>query len=553
MGNADHFSPSLENAPDKIFSKQELLNMPAVKFAADWLNLIYEEEPWVRTILEQLAKSDQNSEDFLEFQKSYGREMHTYVEKRVEKLFREHPAFQVGNWDYLKTHTNTPAYNSALTKVIILMRQGRNEQANQMIEGFLKNFTWYPTEGEELIPEELDNELFDKSEKQPKAPHIEANLELKRKAIELRKRAKELIHPPDYITQHKVRSAVTREKAEIHAETWEELVDLAEGARKESNPIKYMAIAQKLAETYNENELFNHTQYTRKMTAKESADGKAHEKGEFFATSPAGIENFRVLIIKEGFRVSDQASMRFMADMTDIAEQHNHHGIMRSYGSQNGKYYRKSDAEREAEVSAEKGKMETGLVIGRSNRLSGYDEIPALDYALSGTRVDLLQENQLDYYIKNWNTIKFLHQRGQLNPNQARAAAMPQNAARIIARASELPSIEIEAKDANGQPLIREVEDPENSGKNKRVPVKVNQRSEALRVLKELFIAFGEQQITAEDLRANNKAFQELLDQDKIEQRYAVAIQVAQINLGLDSSSFKVFKFRVVPAHKAGA
>jgi hypothetical protein len=262
------------------------------------------------------------------------------------------------------------------------------------------------------------------------------------------------------------------------------------------------------------------------MPANLSADGKAHDAGEFFADGWAGIENYRKQIIEEGFGLSPQASMRFMADITDIAEQKNHHGIMRTYGTKFGKYRHKPKHEWNAEVSAEKGKMETGLLIGRANRLSGYEELSGKDYAVDQTRIQIIQDNQLQYYLKNWNAIKFLHQRGQINPSQAKAAAMPQNAARIIAAASDLQDIEIVQKDANGEIVYKK----DAAGKFTDQPLMVNQRDEALRVLRDLFIGFGNQQITVREALSNQKIVQELLDDDKIEDDAREAINKAMNN-----------------------
>jgi hypothetical protein len=381
--------------------------------------------------------------------------------------------------------------------------------------------------------EKLQHQADHETDVVKKAALITEKLKIQGKIVDLEKRGKALVAPADYLTQQHTRHAVNEEKGNVHGETWEELVELSEGALQEGNMTRYLAIAQKLTETYNENELFNHTRYGRDVSAAESADGVAHSADEFIGDGWAGLENFRRFILQDKFKMNEQASARFMADITDIAEKKNHTGIMRVFGVKYGKYRHKPYHEWNNEVSAEKGKMRTGSVITDNNRLGGNEEIPAMDYAISQLRVQLLQENQLDYYLKNWNAIKFLAGRGQLNPSQAKAAAMPQNAMRIIAAADKLEHKMVEAKDVNGQTVFEKNDKGETmkdaSGKAKALLV--DQHDEALRTLKDLFIGYGLQQMSPGEMESHHKALQELLNNKKIEGRYKDWIKDAQAQM----------------------
>ena len=90
---------------------------------------------------------------------------------------------------------------------------------------------------------------------------------------------------------------------------------------------------------------------------------------------------------------------------------------------------------------------------------------------------------------------------------------------RIIAKASELPSVMVEAKDDNGQTI---------TDKTTGNALMVNQKDEAIRVLKDLFIGFGQQQMGKTELKDHHAALQELLNNDKIDDRYKTWIKESQ-------------------------
>ena len=249
---------------------------------------------------------------------------------------------------------------------------------------------------------------------------------------------KHLIAPTDYHTQKELRGSISEEKNKIHSENWHELVDLFNASFYEGESIRAAAIATKLAETYNENELIMHSRYTRDMSADESADDKAHKAGEFFEFSAEGGENFRKLIFDEQLGLGDQVSRQIMNDISDIAESHNHREIMRMYGSKDGKLYFKKSDERVPEVVAEMNKLASNKILGESNRLVGNKEVADADYDITDKRTSVIEPALLTYYMQNYSAVGFLAGRGQINASQAIAAANPQNEKTIMDAAALL-------------------------------------------------------------------------------------------------------------------
>ncbi len=295
-----------------------------------------------------------------------------------------------------------------------------------------------------------------------KAEQLEAPYEQERKdkliqARALESQGKKLIAPDDYLTQQKIRSAIDEEKKTIHTNNWHELVDLFDSAEREGKPLRAAAIMEHLTKTYNENELINSSRYARNMSAEESADHKAHKEGEFFEFSPEGAENFRKLILEEKFKLGHEASMMIMSDVSDIAEDTKHFEIMRMYISENGKLRFKRPDEREPEVSAELDKMSTGRVLSEGNRLVGSRELPDADYDITQKRTTLIEPTLVAYYLKNYPAVKFLLNRGQMNPSQAKAVAERQNKQVIMAAAELLDdTVEVEKIEGVSQVLARQ-------------------------------------------------------------------------------------------------
>lgn len=320
-----------------------------------------------------------------------------------------------------------------------------------------------------------------------------------------------LIHPADYFTQRKTREAVNKEKANVLGETWQELFDLAEGARREKHADRYLALFERLAETYNENELVNHTRYTRDMDAGESADRKAHKKGEFFQEGWSGWENFRKLILEEDLGLTQQASMRFMGDIGELAKEKKHFGVWRLFDTKWGQYRHKPREEWETEIRIEKGKMGPGLKLTETNRLGGHDEVPSLTYDVDGVRVALTQENEIDDTVNLIDNVKFLINRGQFNSSKARALAFAPNMARLeqFARDHLDNTVRYMARDLRGA----EIKDA--AGRT----MQWTKRDEALYTLGELR-KFGEAQYLPGEMEKHTEVFEALLRADKIEDYY---------------------------------
>ncbi len=315
-----------------------------------------------------------------------------------------------------------------------------------------------------------------------------------------------MIHPADYFTQRKTREAVNKEKATILGETWQELFDLAEGARREKHADRYLALFEKTAETYNENEVVNHTRYTRDMTAEESADKKAHKKGQFFDQGWAGWENYRKLILEEQLGLSGQASMRFLADVGDIAASKNHTGVWRLYDTKHGQYRHKPLDEWETEIRIEKGKMTAQKKLGEFNRLAGHDEIPSLNYDVDGVRIALTQENEIDDTVNLIDNVKFMLNRGQFGSSKARALAFAPNMARLekYARSHLDNALQYGAVDLKGRNIT------EADGKTQKQWTKME---EALYTLGELR-KFGEAQYLPGEMEKHMSVLEDLLKAD---------------------------------------
>ncbi|MBI4363256.1 MAG: hypothetical protein HY545_00200, partial [Candidatus Doudnabacteria bacterium] len=361
----------------------------------------------------------------------------------------------------------------------------------------------------------------------------------RKKASELRDKARHMVHDPDYFTQRKTREAVNHEKATILGETWQELFDLAQGAHAEKHADRYLALFEKLAETYNENELITHTRYSRDMLAKDSAewqdeeqraamiargikeDTVLHQKGEFFHEDRDGVENFRKQILEDDLKMSEQSSMRFMADIGELAAAKGHTGIWRLYNTKNGKWRRNPYEDWDAEMRIEKGKMQVNEKLARYNRLHGHDEYTSPTYEADETRIAITQENEIEDTINLIDNVKFLINRGQFNSSKARALAFAPNMARLQAYAKEhlVDVTEYEALDLKGRNIM------EADGRTKKMWTK---KDEALYVLEELK-KFGDAQYKGKERENHEKVLAELLKTNKISERHRKYIRDAGV------------------------
>lgn len=372
-------------------------------------------------------------------------------------------------------------------------------------------------------------------------------------ASRLRDTARHMVHDPDYFTQRKTREAVNHEKATVLGETWQELFDLAEGAHAEKHADRYLALFEKLAETYNENELITHTRYSKTMLAKDSAEwqdeeqraaiiarAKAggadaikadagdfdfHQRGEFFHEDRDGIENFRKQILEEDLKMSEEASMRFMADIGELAAAKNHTGIWRLYNTKNGKWRRNPYEDWDAEMRIEKGKMQVNTKLATANRLHGHDEYTSPNYEVDETRIALTQENEIEDTINLIDNVKFLINRGQFNASKARALAFKPNMARLKAYAEEhlKDETKYEALDLKGRNIM------EADGKTKKMWTK---KDEALYTLEELR-KFGDAQYKGNEKENHEKVLEQLLKTNKISERHREYMKKAGLtNIG---------------------
>lgn len=245
-----------------------------------------------------------------------------------------------------------------------------------------------------------------------------------------------LQNPEDYFTQKKIRHAMDEEKKNIHTDNWHELVDMFNSAVSEGKQARASAIMMHLTDTYNENELINKSRYSRTLGATESADGKAHEKGEFFEYSTAGAENFRKLVLDEQLGLGDQGSKLVMSDVSDLAEQRGHRTLMRMYETEHGRLIKKSEKDIQAEQAGENAKMDDSKVLRDGHRLMFYNEKPSADYDINGKRETVITPAGLTYYVTNYQAVKNRVNRNEMNASQAKAAA--QNSRAIFAAAANI-------------------------------------------------------------------------------------------------------------------
>ncbi len=251
---------------------------------------------------------------------------------------------------------------------------------------------------------------------------FDAARDKKKDALKKKMQGESLITPAMYILQRKAREAEHKELAMVKGDTWEELVDLFRSAEQQKNPVRMKAIAMKLADTFNENELVNHYQYKKDMVG---ADGKEHKAGEFFAQSGEGWADFQTQILQPV--MGKEGANRFLDDISGIAEKKRHFGLMRMMDHKGGEYRQKTNAERQAEILAEKRKMGSTETLVNANRLGGFDEVPSLHYDLDDIRIPLIQENQRLLMAEDTQGLRFRINRGELNKSLAKEAVLPWN------------------------------------------------------------------------------------------------------------------------------
>ncbi|MBI2356216.1 MAG: hypothetical protein HYV13_03375 [Candidatus Doudnabacteria bacterium] len=386
------------------------------------------------------------------------------------------------------------------------------------------------------------------------APYMEEAERLRAKAAKDAEEARHLVHEPDYFTQRKLREATNHEKAKITGEVWQEMFDQAQGAVGEKHIARFKALFEKLADTYNENELITHWKYTRDMNAKETGawkdvktrdllkqrylktkkdvDGKdisevdiengnfkMHKLGELFHEDKSGIENFRKLILEEKLGMSEAASMRHLADIGDIAQKRGHVGIWRLYNTKNGRWQMNPYDEWDAEMRVEKGKMQESEYMS-TNRLFGHDEYTASN----GARISIAQENELDMAMNFIDAINFRLGRGTFDLSKARALAFAPNVKRLRHRAADLNdtdkvdpkgignqqiTVGTKYKDINGVEKTISQNDLNNWTRKKQVLYTVSQLER-----------IGLSQFKGEERKAHEAALKELLEKNRIEERY---------------------------------
>lgn len=266
----------------------------------------------------------------------------------------------------------------------------------------------------------------------------------------LEAQGQKLLNPDDYFTQKHIRHAVAEEQKNIHTENWHELSDLFDSAVREGNQARASALLLKLTDTYNENELINRSRYTRDMKASETAEWEdlkdkgvaadeiVHKKGEFFAQSAAGADNFRKLVLGEELGMGEQGSMMIMSDVSDLAEERGHLGLMRMYTAEHGKLKFKGVKERQDEQAGEMNKMGDDRITRNGNRLVGFDEVPDADFDITSKRTAFVQDGMIAYYMANYHAVKNRVARNEYNASQAMAASLPHNAKRILAAAEAI-------------------------------------------------------------------------------------------------------------------
>ncbi|MBI4049337.1 MAG: hypothetical protein HY395_00770 [Candidatus Doudnabacteria bacterium] len=410
------------------------------------------------------------------------------------------------------------------------------------------------------------------------APLAAEATQLRKLANEKAEEAKQLVHDPDYFTQRKLREATNHERAKVLGETWQEMFDIAEGAVEEKHIARFKAVFEKLADTYNENELITHWKYNRDMNAQEAgawkdvksremliaralkpgfkdADGrtvseadakrgnfKMHKKGDLFQEDKNGIENFRKLVLQEKMGMSEAASMRHLADIGDIAAKRGHVGIWRLYNTKNGRWQMNSFDDWDTEMRIEKGKMHGDFAT--TNRLFGHDEYTGTAKDGNQYRIAITQKNELEETISQIDDVNMRLGRGTFNFSKARALAFDPNIVRLRNMAGKLDDKNVvKAQGIGNQPLTGKVEFKDERGNRRAVTVdrdgkvtddrgtemKWTRKHQALYTLSQLE-RIGLEQFKQEELKGHREALEQLLDDNEIEERHRESIRAAGMN-----------------------
>ncbi len=405
---------------------------------------------------------------------------------------------------------------------------------------------------------EMQAKIFEEQGNQAEADKAgQQAKELRRQASEKAQEAKHLVHDPDYFTQRKLREATNNEKAKITGETWQELTDYSHGAIEEKHIARFRALFEKLADTYNENELITHTRYGRDQMAHESGEWQdlktrnmviaraikggmdatkagngdfvMHTADEFFSEDSDGIENFRKLILEEKLGMNETESMRHVADIGDIASKRGHYGIWRLYNTKNGRWQRNPKDDWDAEIRIEKGKMAPSEFTN-TNRLSGHDEYVSLNYDRDGVRIALTQKNEIDETINRIDNLGFTLGRGTFDLSKARALAFAPNIARLRKEALRLDdTVAIKAVDLKRQDFRSNITyyDP-NTRREITLPDNRTwtRQKEALWTLSQLE-KIGLEQFKPEELKEHNRVLEELIKANKISERHRQSMREA--------------------------
>lgn len=268
--------------------------------------------------------------------------------------------------------------------------------------------------------------------KQPHKTQDEYRQEIQAKqdqADVLRAEAERIRPDINYELRRQQRLAIQEEKKDMTTDSWQELVSILEDANRSGDLNRVGAAMIRLAETANENELFNSFGYA--SDAKGLKDftygqlvgkkGISRDQAKKLGYTDAQYDDFS----QGGF--SEEQALAVANDVAYTAEKMNHWEVARAVGVKNGRQYFQEPEDRVVEQQAETRKLDFENFLRRANRLAFGYELPkgdtraerAKNFKATGEREFFNSGFGLAFFRENAEKFDDLLGRGRFNINWA--------------------------------------------------------------------------------------------------------------------------------------
>ena len=177
----------------------------------------------------------------------------------------------------------------------------------------------------------------------------------------------EQIRPPlSYEARLAVSSLVSEEKKKLTGiDNAEELQAYLNDSIRQKDKYKTMAIMEKMADDYNDNEFANNTYI------KDPDTGQTRN----FTSDSKGMHEFREKVLQKTLGMGEQSALEFMGKLSYINESRNHYETARMVGVRNGRQYAYSEQEHATAALAEIAKKSPRDILSKLNRLGYGGEI----------------------------------------------------------------------------------------------------------------------------------------------------------------------------------